>query len=336
MSESARRIIVIRRPVKAAAHHGGAWKIAFADFMTAMFAFFLVLWILSISSPKQLEGIADQFKMPLKVAISGGKKSSNSTNVIPGGGSDPSHADGESRHAQSENESSKDPDDGQRLEALKERLDDMIESSPVLRQFRPQLLIDITPEGLRIQIVDSNNRPMFDRSSAVVVAYMRSILREIGPVLNEQPNKLTLSGHTDATVYSQGDKSYSNWELSADRANASRRELVAGGMQDGKILRVMGVSSSVNLNTDDPYAAVNRRISILVLNKRAQADIESGNAATATAPYTKTTPAAKTTSTANTTNVNNAGPGIKPVNTARGAAAPPPLNPNAAKPESRT
>jgi chemotaxis protein MotB len=328
MSETARRIIVIRRPVKAAAHHGGAWKIAFADFMTAMFAFFLVLWILSISSPKQLEGIADQFKMPLKVAINGGKKSSTSTNVIPGGGADMTHADGEVRQASGE--SSKDPDDGQRLEALKERLDDMIESSPVLRQFRPQLLIDITPEGLRIQIVDSNNRPMFDRSSAVVVAYMRSILREIGPVLNEQPNKLTLSGHTDATVYSQGDKSYSNWELSADRANASRRELVAGGMQEGKILRVMGVSSSVNLNTDDPYAAVNRRISILVLNKRAQADIESGNAATANAPYAKPSPAAKTANSAN-----NAGPGIKPVNTARGAGAPP-LNPASAKPESRT
>ncbi|MFS2033488.1 flagellar motor protein MotB [Polaromonas sp. CT11-55] len=320
MSETARRIIVIRRPVKAAAHHGGAWKIAFADFMTAMFAFFLVLWILSISSPKQLEGIADQFKMPLKVAIAGGKKSSTSTNVIPGGGADPSHADGEVRQAAAD--SGKDPDDGQRLEALKERLDNLIESSPVLRQFRPQLLIDITPEGLRIQIVDSNNRPMFDRSSAVVVAYMRSILREIAPVLNEQPNKLTLSGHTDATVYSQGDKSYSNWELSADRANASRRELVAGGMQDGKILRVMGVSSSVHLNNDDPYAAVNRRISILVLNKRAQADIESGNAATASAPFLATGKAAKA--------ANSAGPGIKP------AGASQALNPSLTKPENRT
>lgn len=319
MSEPARRIIVIRRPVKAPAHHGGAWKIAFADFMTAMFAFFLVLWILSISTPKQLEGIADQFKMPLKVALAGGKKSSTSANVIPGGGIDPSHADGEVRLAASD--SGKDPDDAERLDALKERLDTLIETSPVLKQFRPQLLIDITPEGLRIQIVDSNNRPMFDRSSAVVVAYMRSILREIAPVLNEQPNKLTLSGHTDATVYSQGDKSYSNWELSADRANASRRELVAGGMQDGKILRVMGVSSSVHLNNDDPYAAVNRRISILVLNKRAQADIENGNAATVRAPYLASGKGARTAS--------SAGPGIKPV------IAPPALKPPAPT-ESRT
>ena len=273
-----RPIIIIRRPVRAAAHHGGAWKIAFADFMTAMFAFFLVMWLLSTSSPRQLAGIAEQFKMPLKVAISGGQKSSNSTSVIPGGGSDPtSRVDGEVR--KSEEESSNDPNDVKRLEDLKQRLDDMIESSPVLKQFRPQLLIDITPEGLRIQIVDSSNRPMFDRSSAVVVSYMRTILRELGPVLNEQPSKLTLSGHTDATVYTQGDKSYSNWELSADRANASRRELLAGGMQDTKVLRVVGVSSSVHLNKDDPYAPVNRRISIVVLNRRAQADIENSNTA---------------------------------------------------------
>jgi len=273
-----RPIIIIKRPVRAAAHHGGAWKIAFADFMTAMFAFFLVMWLLSTSSPKQLAGIAEQFKMPLKVAINGGQKSSNSTSVIPGGGSDPtSRVDGEVR--KSEEESSNDPNDGKRLEDLKQRLDDMIESSPVLKQFRPQLLIDITPEGLRIQIVDSSNRPMFDRSSAVVASYMRAILRELGPVLNEQPSKLTLSGHTDATAYTQGDKSYSNWELSADRANASRRELLAGGMQDTKVLRVVGVSSSVHLNKEDPYAPVNRRISILVLNRRAQADIENSNTA---------------------------------------------------------
>lgn len=274
-----RPIIIIKRPVRAAAHHGGAWKIAFADFMTAMFAFFLVMWLLSTSSPKQLAGIAEQFKMPLKVAINGGQKSSNSTSVIPGGGSDPtSRVDGETK--KSEEESSNDSDDVKRLEDLKQRLDDMIESSPVLKQFRPQLLIDITPEGLRIQIVDSSNRPMFDRSSAVVVSYMRTILRELGPVLNEQPTKLTLSGHTDATAYTQGDKSYSNWELSADRANASRRELLAGGMQDTKVLRVVGVSSSVHLNKDDPYAPVNRRISIVVLNRRAQADIENSNTAT--------------------------------------------------------
>lgn len=272
MSEASRRIIIIKRPVRAAAHHGGAWKIAFADFMTAMMAFFLVMWLLSTSSKAQLTGIAEQFKMPLKVALSGGQKSSTSTSVIPGGGTDPTHADGEVKQSDSE------ADDVSRLNELKQRLDEMIEANPVLKQMRHHLLIDITPEGLRIQIVDSNNRPMFDRSSALVMSYMRTILREIGPVLNEQPNKITLSGHTDATQYTQGDKSYSNWELSADRANASRRELIAGGMQDKKVLRVMGVASSMHLNQEDPFAPINRRISIVVLNKRAQTEIENANA----------------------------------------------------------
>ena len=274
MTEAARRII-IKRPVRAAGHHGGGWKIAYADFMTAMMAFFLVMWLLSNSSPKQLQGIAEHFKTPLKVALSGGPASSLSSSVIPGGGAAPTRAQGEAREA--ENES--DPDDVSRLDELKKKLDNMIESSPVLKQFRPQLLIDITPEGLRIQIVDSSNRPMFDRSSAVVVSYMRTILREIGPVLNAQPNKITLSGHTDATQYVQGDKSYSNWELSSDRANASRRELIAGGMQEKKVLRVMGVASSMHLNQDDPFAPINRRISVVVLNHRAQAEIERANAA---------------------------------------------------------
>ena len=274
MSEASSRVI-IKRPVTAAAHHGGGWKIAYADFMTAMMAFFLVMWLLAISTPKQLTGIAEHFKMPLKAALSGGEKSSTSTSVIPGGGTDPVHVDGEVK--QSDN----DAEDVKRLSELKQRLDDMIEASPVLKLFRPQLLIDITPEGLRIQIVDSSNRPMFDRSSAIVASYMRTILRELGPVLSTQPNKLTLSGHTDATQYSQGDKSYSNWELSADRANASRRELIGGGMDEKKVLRVMGVASSMHLNQDDPYAPINRRISIVVLNHRAQAEIETANAANA-------------------------------------------------------
>jgi chemotaxis protein MotB len=272
MSEAPIRVI-IKRPIKAAAHHGGGWKIAYADFMTAMMAFFLVMWILAISTPKQLEGIAEHFKMPLRVAMSGGEKSSLSASMIPGGGADPIALHGEVQQSDSEEQ------DMQRLADLKERLDAMIEANPVLKQFRPQLLIDITPEGLRIQIIDSNNRPMFERSSAVVASYMRTILRELGPVLNEQPNKLTLSGHTDATLYPQGDKSYSNWELSADRANASRRELVAGSLQETRVLRVMGVASSMHLDQDDPYAAANRRISIIVLNHRAQAEIERANAA---------------------------------------------------------
>lgn len=271
------RIIVIKRPVIKGGHHGGGWKIAYADFMTAMMAFFLVMWLLAISTPKQLAGIAEHFKTPLKVAVSGGPAASLSSSVIPGGGGDPMQKIGEIARDRSADDSA----DSQGLNELKGKLDELIESSPVLRQFRPQLLIDITPEGLRIQIVDSNNRPMFERSSAVVVPSMQTILREIGPVLNAQSHKITLSGHTDATQYAQSDTAYSNWELSADRANASRRELVAGGMQEAKVLRVMGVAASIHLDPDRPQAAINRRISIVVLNKRAQADIEATGVAQA-------------------------------------------------------
>lgn len=283
MSSNAKRpIIIIKRKVIAAGHHGGAWKIAFADFMTAMFAFFLVMWLLSSSSPKQLRGIAEHFQMPLSEALKGGPAINNSPSVIPGGSDPPLINDAITRPKNEEDlEAMANSEDVVRLNKLKEQLDEMIESSPLLKQFRPQLLIDITPEGLRIQIVDSSNRPMFDRSSAVVVSYMHAILREISPIINAQPNKITLSGHTDATKYAQGDKSYSNWELSADRANASRRELVAGGLQEIKILRVIGVASSMHLNQEDPFAPINRRISIVVLNQRAQAAIEKANAANA-------------------------------------------------------
>jgi chemotaxis protein MotB len=265
--------IVVKR-ITAAKHqaHGGSWKIAYADFMTAMMAFFLVMWLLSNSSPKQKEGIAEYFKMPLKVAISGGEKSASSSSVIPGGGTDFTQVDGNDKR------SNTDTTDTDRLRLLKKRLEQVIDANPVLKQFRPQLLIDITNEGLRIQIVDSRNRPMFDLSSAKVQPYMSVILREIGPVLNELPNKITLAGHTDATPYVLGSKSYSNWELSADRANASRRELVGGGMTEQKVLRVMGVASTMDLNKADPLDPVNRRISIVVLNRRAQTQIEQENA----------------------------------------------------------
>jgi len=289
MSDVTKRVI-IKRPVIAAGHHGGGWKIAYADFMTAMMAFFLVMWLLGLSTPKQLAGIAEQFKMPLKVALTGGPASSNSSTVIPGGGADPTRSVGEVKQpepggpeSESEKESDKESEsgDGADLNQLKQQLDEMIDANPILKEFKPQLLVDITSEGLRIQIVDSNSRAMYDRSSAVVAPYMRTILREFGPVLSAQTNKITLSGHTDSAQYAQGGKSYSNWELSADRANASRRELIAGGMEEKKVLRVMGVASSMHLKPDDPLSPMNRRISIVVLNQRTQTQIETANAASA-------------------------------------------------------
>jgi chemotaxis protein MotB len=111
---------------------------------------------------------------------------------------------------------------------------------------------------------------MFASGSAVVQPYMRELLREIGSVLTEVPNRLTLEGHTDAQAFAGGERGYSNWELSADRANASRRELLAGGLPDERVLRVQGLASSVPLDKADPAAPVNRRISIIVMNREAE------------------------------------------------------------------
>lgn len=285
MHDNARPIVVRRAHANSRPHGNHSWKIAYADFMTAMMAFFLVLWLLRASTPQDLVQVAEYFRTPLKVAIAGGDKSSLSSSVIPGGGLDPARKDAEVWRARDDDPDSmqkrRDQLDGERLRALKQRLEQLIENNPVLRQFRPQLLLDITSEGLRIQILDSQNRPMFRIGSATVESYMRTILREIGPVLNEMPNKVSLSGHTDSATYMNGERTYSNWELSADRANASRRELIAGGMQEGKVLRVLGLAATMPLDKSDSLAPVNRRISIVVLNQKAQARFEAENASAA-------------------------------------------------------
>jgi chemotaxis protein MotB len=150
---------------------------------------------------------------------------------------------------------------------------------------RHQIRVEITPDGLRIQIVDDFNRPMFLLGGAQVQPYMRDLLQEIGKVLNEVDNKVALSGHTDAAPYVGGERGYSNWELSADRANASRRELIAGGMTGNKIVRVVGLADSNLLNKENPRDPLNRRISIIVMNKIAEermnqagGEIEAGRA----------------------------------------------------------
>ena len=157
-----------------------------------------------------------------------------------------------------------------KLEELKGKLNQKIESHGTLKQFKNQIKIDITSEGLRIQIADEKNRPMFNIGSAVLQPYAKEILAEIANVLNDVPNSISLSGHTDAAPYSGGDRGYSNWELSADRANACRRQLVAGGIDDGKVLRVVGLGSAVLFDTADPLNPINRRISIIVMNKQAE------------------------------------------------------------------
>ncbi|CDG98477.1 flagellar motor protein MotB [Xenorhabdus bovienii] len=256
-------------------HCGGSWKIAYADFMTAMMAFFLVMWLLSIASPQELTSIADYFRTPLQVAINQGPQSSDSTNPIPGGGDEVFQQDGEVFRESKLVESN---EEKRRLNRLHQQLDQLIITDPRLKELRPHLLIDMMDEGLRIQIIDRENRPMFMVGSAKVESYMRDILQAIAPILNGIPNKVSLSGHTDNLQYANGQRGYSNWELSTDRANASRRELLNGGLDEVKILRVVGMASTVSMQKGiDPNAPVNRRISIIVLNKDAEKRIEQEN-----------------------------------------------------------
>ena len=155
-----------------------------------------------------------------------------------------------------------------RFEQIRSELRAAIEKNEVLQRFKNQLLIDITSEGLRIQIVDAQNRPMFDLSGTAMKPYARELLLEIGKALNDVPNRISISGHTDDTPFIGGDRQrYTNWELSADRANAARRVLGEGGMATDKVARVIGMSSYVMLDATNPSNPINRRISIVVLNK---------------------------------------------------------------------
>lgn len=284
--EGLRPIIVKRIKKSGGGHHGGAWKIAYADFVTAMMAFFLLMWLLGSTAKGNLQGIADYFATPLKVAMAGGSGSGDASSVIKGGGKDMTRVDGQQKKGddpQTKKTSLKaavaelERQEMERLKSLKAKIEDAIDANPSLKQYKNQLLLDITSEGLRIQIVDEKNRPMFALSKAELQPYTKVILHEIAKTLNDIPNRISLSGHTDATPYSSGEKSYSNWELSSDRANASRRELIAGGMADSKMLRVVGLSSAVLFDPADPLNPVNRRISIIVMNKKTEDSITKEN-----------------------------------------------------------
>lgn len=273
---------IIIKKVKKGGHaaHGGAWKIAYADFVTAMMAFFLLMWLLGSTTEGDKKGIAEFFQSPLRVSMLGGSGSGDSSSVVRGGGKDLTRETGQVKEGESNAKKSsytlralkeeQRKAERARLEQLKTKVEEVLAENPKLAALGGQIRLDMTREGLRIQIVDEGNRPMFDSGSAVVKPYMRELLQELGSVLTEVPNRLTVEGHTDAQPFSAGDKGYSNWELSADRANASRRELVAGGLSEARMLRVQGLAASKLLDPKDPNSPLNRRISIIVMNRDAE------------------------------------------------------------------
>ena len=282
MADNTQRPIVIKRiKKKSAGHHGGAWKIAYADFVTAMMAFFLLMWLLGSTTKGDLKGISDFFQTPLKVSLNGGTGAGDASSLINAGGTELTRNEAQRARDGEIPERKRRVDmkaaqaglaraEAAKLRSLKAHLEEIIDASPILRQHKKQLLIDFTTEGLRIQIVDEQNRPMFDLGSAQLKPYARDILLALSKPLNEVNNRISLSGHTDAKPFAAGERSYSNWELSAERANASRRVLVSGGIDDGKIKRVVGMASAVPFDAADPESPANRRIAITVLTRQAE------------------------------------------------------------------
>lgn len=282
-------------------HHGGAWKVAYADFVTAMMAFFLLMWLLGSTSEGQKAGISDFFKNPTGIQGPGGA----STSMIKlGGALEMPHGDDSRKKTRKPDESSPQKSkqetkaekskevEKKDLDALLQVLKKAIEKSQALKPYKDQLLLDITPEGLRIQIVDKENRPMFGLASATLKPYMRGILREIAKIIRKVPNRISISGHTDVTNFVKGyyreyediqqRVRYTNWELSADRANAARREMVKDGLPEDKVGQVIGLASSVLFDKKNPKNPINRRISIIVMNKATEKSIGLGERQSAT------------------------------------------------------
>lgn len=272
-------LIIVRRVKKVAGgHHGGAWKVAYADFVTAMMAFFLVLWLLGAATKEQKAAISEYFKNPS--AFNGTAQRPGASSLGPGGASDkmipmanavpmpggvgpqPGQISDEQLKAEAEAR------DRVQLDELRRELEAAIEKSQALAPFKDQLLIDLTPEGLRVQIVDRLNRPMFDLGGVRLKDYAQDILRELGGVLADEQHRLALAGHTDETPFHAPD-GYGNWELSSDRANAARRALIEGGLAEARVARVVGLAASVPFDKAEPRDPVNRRISIVILNRRA-------------------------------------------------------------------
>ncbi|WP_022965170.1 flagellar motor protein MotB [Denitrificimonas caeni] len=273
--------IIVKRVKKiAAGHHGGAWKIAFADFAVAMMAFFLVMWLMSSATPEQKKAISGYFQDPI------GFSESASPYVIDLGGTPTPAPDktlnpelneqitpGQQPLNELQAEQLYEQLERERLDILLIELQRKINEDVELRPYKEQILMDVSRDGLRIQITDAANRPMFDLGSARLQPYFEDILYLMADTIRAVPNKISVGGHTDAKPYA-GNSGFGNWELSSSRANAARRALRAGGLDEEKIARVAGYASSALFDRADPYSPSNRRIDILVLTKRALHAIE--------------------------------------------------------------
>jgi len=274
--------IVVKRVKKVVGGgHGGAWKIAYADFVTAMMAFFLLMWVLGSTTSGDLAGISAYFQNPLRLAMDGGQGSGDTRSIVKGGGDNVTKASGQEQRADSnsvqrkmsESEAYEQYNTKQKgqLEEMRADVESQIAGDKSLEEYQKQIFMDVTSDGLRIQIVDEKNRPMFESGSAGMPDYAKKLMRVIGKVLAGGGQPLRIEGHTDGKPFPGAASGYTNWELSSDRANAARRELIAGGLESARVSQVVGFADSVKLNPEDPNDPMNRRISITILNARGAA-----------------------------------------------------------------
>jgi chemotaxis protein MotB len=280
MAKSDAPIIVVKRVKKGGhGHHGGAWKIAYADFVTAMMAFFLLMWVLGSTTAGDLAGISSYFQNPMRVSMSGGQGSGETTRIIKGGGDNISKVAGVEAKADADTEQRRISDssvtdvenarkDRTKNEAVKSEIEKSVESDAELKNIKGQLFMDITSEGLRIQVVDEKGKPLFNSGGVVPSVAARRLLRVIGKSLNDNPGKIRVEGHTDAAKFSNGEAGYTNWELSSERANVARREMIAGGLAPSNVAQVIGFADTIPLNPADLSDPLNRRISITLLNRK--------------------------------------------------------------------
>lgn len=285
--------LVIRRPRKAGlhGHHGGAWKVAYADFVTAMMAFFLLLWLLNAATKEQLRGISDYFapistksstsggggllagrklaKVGVLVDDAQGARSSFAPPPAQDGGFGAGRAGGDEpppEVSDAELDGYLRRREEQQFREAEQQIKQAIAGSSELQELADSLLIDDTPEGLRIQIIDQAGLPMFPRGEAGMYPHTRRMLEMVAQVVQKMPQAIDITGHTDATPYQDG-RDYSNWELSADRANAARRALVEFGVPERRIARVVGKAQTDPLVASDPEAPGNRRLSLVMLRR---------------------------------------------------------------------
>ena len=294
MEKGTQSIIIIKKKGHGHGHHGGGWKVALADFMTAMMAFFMLMWLLGSTSKEEQKAISSYFNDPgSEYAIGEGGASPGLIQMDqpqPEAHSEEPQDDQKSDQVNSEENTQPQTAEEiseaklkkelervekEQLEELQAQVQEEINEDPIFQQMKDQILIDLTALGLRIQIVDKDQRPGFDVGSARMKPYIEDVLKSLAPLLDKVQNKISVTGHTDATAYGAG-ATYTNWELSADRANSARRALVQGGFPDGKVATVQGMGSATPLVPDAPDAPINRRIAIIVLKKAVADALSNG------------------------------------------------------------